>query len=218
MQNTNLGIANLRIAISGPNASGKTTLAKAISEKYAIPMIEEDMGGVFGAQKELDQLRSQSAPQGEIKSALGRWQECFFDWAKSREAEYSRYDSFVADRWEADLLDIWLVLMRRYENIDPQTVRLVRHVKAAAARLSFAVLMPIAKPLSDVPNDAGLVRASSFSNRLLNSMTTAGIIFSLPNLSVLRMPAGASSTDDRIKIVESAWSKHGAVNGTSPRG
>lgn len=207
----------LRIAISGPNASGKTTLAKAISEKYAIPMIEEDLGVLFGAQKKLDQLRSQSAPQEEIQSALGRWQESFFDWAQSREAEYSKYDSFVADRWEADLLDIWLVLMRRQENIDSQTVRLVRHVKAAAARLSFAILMPLAKPLSNVPNDAGLVRVSSFSNRLLNSMTTAGIIFSLPNLNVLRMPVGVSSTDDQIKIVESAQSKDRTVNGTSAR-
>ena len=43
----------LRIAISGPNASGKTTLAKAISEKYAIPIIEEDLGVLFGAQKKL---------------------------------------------------------------------------------------------------------------------------------------------------------------------
>ncbi|MEI6239099.1 MAG: hypothetical protein WCR51_01800 [Planctomycetia bacterium] len=206
---------NLRIAISGPNASGKTTLAKAISKKFAIPMIEEDLGVLFGAQKKLDQLRSQSAPQEEVKSALGRWQECFFEWAKSREAAYSKYDSFVADRWEADLLDIWLVLMRRLENIDPQTVRLVRHLKAVAARMSFAILMPIAKPLSDVPNDAGLVRVASFSNRLLNSMTTAGIIFSLPNLNVLRMPAGLSSTDDQIKIVESAWSKDRTVNDTS---
>jgi hypothetical protein len=207
----------LRIAISGPNASGKTTLAKAISEKYAIPMIEEGLGVLFGAQKKLDQLRSQSAPQEEVKSALGRWQESFFDWAKSREAEYSKNDSFVADRWEADLLDIWLVLMRRQENIDPQTVRLVRHVKAAAARLSFAILMPLAKPLSDVPNDAGLARVSSFSNRLLNSMTTAGIIYSLPNLNVLRMPVGLSSTDDQMKLVESAWSKDRTVNGTSAR-
>jgi len=53
----------LRIAISGPNASGKTTLAKAISEKYAIPIIEENLSVLFGAQKKLDQLHSQSAPQ-----------------------------------------------------------------------------------------------------------------------------------------------------------
>jgi hypothetical protein len=199
----------LRIAISGPNASGKTTLAKAISEHYAIPVIEEGMGVLFGAQNELKRLSDRSAPQEEIKPALERWQECFTHWARSREAEYSKHSSFVADRWEADLLDIWLVLMRRQDNIDPHTVRLDRYLRQAAAHLSFVILMPLAKPLSDAPNDAGLARASSFSNRLLNSVTTAGLIFTRTKLNVLKMPAGLNSIDDQLDLVERAVSRAG---------
>lgn len=46
-------LRRIRIAISGPNASGKTTLAKAIGGKYGIPVLEEALAPIFDAQSKL---------------------------------------------------------------------------------------------------------------------------------------------------------------------
>jgi hypothetical protein len=207
----------IRLAVTGPNASGKTTLARAIAEKYSIPFLGEDINSVFGAQMDFYRLRRENRPQGDVDAAMEKWKNSFFEWAVKREQAYAMHESFVADRWEVDLLDTWLVLMRTQEGTDRGALALIQFLRRSAARLHFAILTPFEKPLGGSSNKEGLGRALGFSNRLLNSMVTTGIVHSVKNLRVLRIPEGPLPLDARLDLVDRALarldeSKTGSVN------
>lgn len=194
----------LRIAISGPNASGKTTLAQAIGEKYGLPIIEENVVAVYRSRALLEQMYAEQTPAEKVIEAKRNWIGSFIAWIKSREAAYAATPGFVADRWEADLLDFWLVFFGRERNIDHLTAEMLKNLYAKARIMDFAIMMPLAKPFTEDGNDADLHRSTSFTNRLLNSMLTSGIIHTVPNLRVLRIPLEAQSLGERMDLVEKA--------------
>lgn len=192
----------LRIAISGPNASGKTTLANAVSATYQIPVIQEGVAPVFNAQATFNKLRRDRAPVEEVVRARARWIQSFVQWVKDRDAEYARHENFVADRWEADLLDFWLVFMRNEKDVDPLTIQFLKSLTTRAKELDLVVVMPFAAPLAGEKNDVDMMRNSSLTNRLLNSMLTTGIIHNLSNVRVLKIPPTVVSVEDRLGLIE----------------
>lgn len=194
-------LGRLKIAISGPNASGKTTLANAIADRYQLPVIAEGVAPVFSAQAILEKLRSDRAPVDEVVQARNAWINSFVQWEKCRETAYARHPGFVADRWEADLLDLWLVFMRNEKNVDPLTMQFAKNLAVRAKELDFVIMMPFVPPLADGKNDVDLPRANSFTNRLLNTMVTAGIIYSIPNLRILKIPPAATTVAERLQLV-----------------
>lgn len=197
----------IRIAISGPNASGKTTLAKAVHEKFDLPLIEEGVKPIFEAQFQFNRLRKASAPKEDLAKAKRAWADSFQQWVKDREMMYANHPGFVADRWEADLLDMWLVLFGRERSVDPLTVKLLKNLRSKARTLDLVILMPLSRPLTQENNDVNLQRATSFTNRLLNSVVTTGVIYSTPHLRVLKIPSTPMTTEQRLALVEEAVSR-----------
>lgn len=193
---------SMKIAISGPNASGKTTLASALSRKYRIPVIQEGVTPVFNAQATFEKLRRDRAPVEEVLRARTEWIQSFVQWTKDRDAEYERHQDFVADRWEADLLDFWLVFMRNEKDIDPLTIHFVKSLIARSKEFDLVVVTPFAAPLAGEKNDVEMTRNSSLTNRLLNSMLTSGIINNLSNVRVLKIPPTIESVEDRLGLIE----------------
>ncbi len=195
-----------RIVISGPNASGKSTLANAIGEKFQVPVIAEGYVPIIAAKMRYQTLRKDGAPEADVLHAKKAWINAFIRWVKQREAEYEKLPAFVADRWEADLLDMWLVFMRNETDLDPLTLQFVKNLYARAKGMDLVIIMPISAPLPGEKNDADIVRNGTLTNRLLNSMVTTGIILNIPNLRVLKIPSVSMSVDERLALVEKAVS------------
>lgn len=196
----------LKIAISGPNASGKTTLANAISERYRIPVLEEGVAQIFNSQAVFDKLRHERAPVNELVQAKTAWIDAFSRWTENRALAYEKNPGFVADRWEADLLDFWLVLMRNEKNVDQLTVKFAKNLRARAKMLDLVIVMPFGAPFSREKNDADIARATTLANRLLNTMITTGIIHTLPDVRVLRIPPTVLSVGERLALIEKSLS------------
>ncbi len=191
----------LKIVISGPNASGKTTLARAISERYNIPVIEEDVAQIFNGQAAFEKLRFERAPLDQLVQAKAAWINSFSRWTEHRSLEYAKHPGFVADRWEADLLDFWLVLMRNEKNVDQLTVQFAKNLQERAKTLDLVIVMPFGAPFTHGKNDADMTRATTLANRLLNTVVTAGIMQSLSDVRILRIPPTMTSVEDRLKLV-----------------
>ena len=192
----------LKIAISGPNATGKTTLANAISERYRIPVIDEGVSQIFNFQAVFEKLRYERAPINELVQAKRTWINSFSRWVENRSREYEKHPGFVADRWEADLLDFWLVLMRNERNVDQLTTRFVKNLQARAKALDLVIVMPFVVPFTHEKNDAAMTRATTLANRLLNTMVTNGIMQGIPETRVLRIPPAVISLDERLALVD----------------
>ena len=193
---------NLKIAISGPNASGKTSLAKALGDRLNLPVIKEEVSAIYQAKGLLNKMHKDEASRKEIIGAERQWINSFFEWAQDRERKYDENDRFVADRWEADLLDIWLVYFGREPNVDRSTAELLKILHQRAKMFDLVIIMPFSKPFTNTNNDENLVRQQSFTMRLLNNVTTRGIVATTPNLKILNIPNRPLSIDQRVDFVE----------------
>lgn len=195
-------LENIRIVISGPNASGKTTLARAISEKYQVKIIQENLQAIIKARVALHKTIFAQAKENLIKEARKVLINEFMNWLRQRDRDYKRNNAFVADRWEADLLDMWLVFMRNEVDVDDLTGLIVKTMTERAENINLAIIMPLAQPMSLRPNEDSIKRNSTLTNRLLNSMLTKGIIQSLPKMRVLKMPHKDLSVYERLSLVD----------------
>ena len=179
-----------RIALSGPVGAGKSTLAQALSQRLALPLIPEGFAGVHAEVIRRARLRrepgvSEASLQAADRAAMG----AFIEWMRGRERAYAERDGFVADRWEVDLLDAWLKLFAHLSP-DSQTTAILRRMRVVAGRLDLVVLLP--PPAFEVErfNDAGLPRKPGFSLKLQAYAMTSGLLRQCENLQVVALPSG----------------------------
>lgn len=201
-------LSNLKIAISGPNASGKTTIADLLAKELNLQLISEEVGDIFSHQRLYLEICRNSQSKEKILSAKKEWIRSFFKWSQLRNSKYSNCTGFIADRWEADLLDFWLVNFGREPHLDQLTVKLFKNFQAKAKNLDLAIIMPFKQPYTKNQNESKLNRVSSFSNRLLNSVVTTGIIYTAPSLRILRIPQNLSNADDCLDFILSQIRKN----------
>lgn len=229
----------MQLAISGPNASGKTTLCQALAQHFDAPVVSEDVQPLFRARSQLQRLQKafldkERATQksgdieapGKVASEKGSSKtkspdtsalidarkacaRVFLEWMAHREAQLAKGTACVADRWGADILDMWLIFFGREGWADPVTKSLINSVYKQAEALDLVIITPFTEPFVGEKNEQGMQRASQFSNRYLNSMLTRGIISSIPKLKVLRLPVKPSEIDDRLDQVARAVTQLG---------
>lgn len=201
-------MGNLKISVSGPNASGKTTIAHLLAKELKLQLINEDVEKIFSLQNEyLKASRSRPVNKEILLSAKKKWVQSFFEWSKLRHFKYTQSSGFVADRWEADLLDFWLVNFGKEAHLDNLTSKLFNNFQAKAKNLDLAIIMPFKQPYSKNPNESNLPRVSSFSNRLLNSVVTTGIIYTATNLKILKVPYQLSNIEETLDYIIRAIKK-----------
>ncbi len=191
----------MRIALNGQVASGKTTLGRAIAEKYSLPFIEEGLGDIFKWKRTIQQLRENQAAEEEITEVKRRWIRSFLEWKEKRAQLYQQHREFVADRWEADLLDIWLFFWAREPKADNVTVELHQNFHDKARLMDLVVLLPFGEPFTRENSTPTLKRNTRFSTGLLNWTVLNGLISSVPDLNVLRIQDEVSSLDQRLALV-----------------
>jgi len=192
----------LRIVLNGPVASGKTTLGKAIAQKYGIPFIEEGLIDIFKAKHIYYEMRKNKASADEIDYARRCWIKSFFDWKDKRAQLYRDHREFVADRWDADLLDIWLYFWGREPHVDHVTQDLFRNLHEKSKSIDLVVLLPFGEPFTLENSSQNLRRNTRFTVGLFNWAIINGLIRSVANLNVLNIPSQSLSVGERLQCVD----------------
>jgi predicted ATPase len=195
----------LKIAVSGFPGTGKTSLVKALGEKFDIPIIQENMLPIRNAEKDFATARMQRRTE-DLPALHAALVESFVSWDAGRTKEYQARDSFVADRWEADLLDWWLVRFGQGRaSVDSVTTSLLKNFQEKSKIFNFVVITPVQKPFSFEPNEQGNTRSANLTMHVLNMAVTAGLVQHFTDLPALFIPNEPMSVEERVDFVSAAF-------------
>jgi hypothetical protein len=182
-------------------------VAQALAERLGLRLIPEGLAEVHAAVVQRARLlRDPQATDQQVQVGHHEAMAACLDWLQRRERVYAESEGFVADRWEADLLDTWLKLFAGLSP-DAQTRAILARMREVARGLDLVVLLP--PPAFDVErfNDEGLPRRPGFSLKLQAYAMTSGLLRQCPGLRVLALPSGQPVTA-RVDAVLRALSRH----------
>ena len=192
--------AHLRIVVSGPVGSGKTTLARALAAHYGLRLLGEPMAAVVRAETAFRGLRrTLGAPREQLVTALQACVMAYRACIAERASLYAMPGGFVADRWEVDLLDFWLVALAPYSDDGP-TADFLADMQRKAAGFSAFVMLPLQRPSdhTDGRNEHALRRNLKFGPSLLNWTVSLGLARNFTDLPVILAPEAADSVESRV--------------------
>lgn len=196
-----MNLSTLKLAISGPTGSGKTTLAKALADKLGLPVLPEDMADTIQKEQVFRQLKKTGTTEKLVlDQALAAWAQSHVDWFKRRANKYAETPGFVADRWEADLLDTWLIKLGSQVN-EKYTEALYNSMRNQSRRMDFVIMLPFQPAMGGERNDEGHKRAGGFAARLTKTVMTRGLIQQCPGLKVIDLPVFNWSVEERAEQV-----------------
>lgn len=198
--------ARLKIAISGSPGTGKTTLVRALATRLELAVVEEGLSPLASADQALLQLIASGRPaRNDVLAARNRLIQAFLDWTESRASQYARHDRLVADRWEADVLDWWLMRFGQdNHNVHQITLALLRDMQAKSASMNVQIVMPLQVPFTAQPNEEGTPRNNGFTSRVLHNVLTLGLVQQFTPLRVIRVPDGPLSVEQRVDYLVTA--------------
>lgn len=185
----------MRLSITGAAGIGKTTLARALAEHYAVPVLAEDFGGI---------VRAFNTPPSSGESGVSQWRAACRaacrDWLRKRETQYRAHPGFVEDRCAIDILFRWLL-----ENLSDadngETQRMIELTRALLATTDFVVIPPLALT-EQVQNEEGLVRVGSFSRLFRAQSLALGIAGQLLEPSrLIVIPDDRQTLEERMRFV-----------------
>ena len=195
-----------RIAISGAPGTGKTTLAKALSEHLSLPCIPEDVVKVINADsKYIAALVDEPVSGGEslgLEASRDALVEAFLDWFACRDSILNNKAGFIADRWELDVLGWWLMRFGiGTHGVEEQTHQLVQAMHQRSKQLDLVVVMPVSQPFSHKPNEQGLSRNVDLPGQVLNTALNLGLMTGFGQARTLHMPPSCKTIDQRVNLV-----------------
>jgi len=189
----------LRIAVSGPAGAGKTSLVLQLADALSLPVIEEGFLDIVAAQEEYRRSGHVlgTPPSPEQRLALSRWMASYFDWCKKREAAYEKYPSYVADRWELDILGYWMQAFVQHDPWD-ETIRMRDIFLRRSLEIDLVVMLPMGNFDAGARNDVGLRRQTSRVRSLITQLSFAGLLAAVPDSVGRYSPSTVEPTEKRV--------------------
>lgn len=201
---------NLKIALSGFPGTGKTTLANALGQRLGLPVIAENMRPLANADANfvIAQAHNQNKDIPQLAQILIG---AFLSWDASRGEEYVKHDGFIADRWEADLLDWWLARFGKgVLAVDDITGKLLMSFQTKAENLDYVILMPLRHQFSADANDDGIKRTNRLTAQIRTTAMVRGLLASFTNLPIISLPNAPLSVEQRVDFIINTIAAHQA--------
>ena len=152
----------MKIAISGPVGSGKSTLAAALSARFGLEVLPENMDGIVTAQRRLAVAGNANWRERAIqqKNALRAWMKAHEEWFEARARAVRQAKACVTDRSDLDVLASWLVFFSGQPD-NGATARLMAGMAERLKPFDLIVLLPPRADASAATNETGLKRELS---------------------------------------------------------
>jgi len=188
----------VRIAITGTSGVGKTTLAKALAEKYQVPYIPEDWNGLFAA---LKAFKTEKNPDRQ-KEQLQRFVQELNQWLKYRRQLCNDNQGFVMDRCVFDAFK--MVIHEHVFSKETEAIKkLIQQSINFSKSISCVVVPPLSQWMSQEPiNQQGMKRNNDLHHKIYSQSLTIGLLEQFCHTKKIYLSAKVNTTEARINKVD----------------
>jgi len=187
----------IRIAITGTSGVGKTTLAKALAEKYQVPYIPEDWNGLFAA---LKAFKTEKNPDHQ-KEQLQRFVQELNQWLKHRRQLCNDNKGFVMDRCVFDAFK--MVIHEHVFSKETEAIKkLIQQSINFSKSINCVVVPPLSEWMSQEPvNQQGMKRNNDLHHKVYSQSLTIGLLEQFCRTQKIYLSNKYPTTEDRVIIV-----------------
>lgn len=187
-----------KIAITGTSGIGKTTLAKALADKYEIEYIPEEWNGLLQALKEY-----KTESEVSLKShKLNEFIDALNDWVKKRHHMSCQENGFVMDRCIFDILKLAIhepVFAKQSASIN----KLIQKSVAYSKRIDCIIVPPLSSWMGNaVVNESGLKRNNNLQHKIYSQSLTIGLLEQFSSAKKIYLNYESQTIDQRLEAID----------------
>lgn len=189
----------MKIALTGTSGIGKTTLAKALSERLSIKLIEEDYNSMAYAVKALK--ITPTTNKKETIKAGERLLKVMDQWLSNRMRYYKSDESFIEDRFCIDA-----IAYLANSTVGQLREDILKDMIIKCSQYTTIYDLVIVPPISDwstlqYKNEAGLYRQNNFAMKITSQSLCIGLLEQFCAAPKLYINANCTTTEQRLDYV-----------------
>jgi predicted ATPase len=183
----------VRIAITGTSGVGKTTLAKALAEKYEVPYIPEDWNQLFAALIEFK--KEKKDPKNQKLQYFVRELNA---WLKHRNQICDDLPRFVIDRCVYDILK--LAIHEHIFSKESQAIKsLIQKSTNFSKKINCIVVPPVSKFMTqELANQSGMKRNNDLHHKIYSQSLTIGLLEQFCHTQKIYLDENQTTTQKRM--------------------
>jgi alkylhydroperoxidase family enzyme len=178
-------------------------------------VIDENFGPLLKADSAFVMAARQVAPGARLATeTIEQIAKAYTDWAEARREAYAEHGTFIADRWEADLLACWLSRFSGTSlSVDSHTARLLRDMQDKAKQIDFVFVTPMEPPfaIERSRNEAGLAREQSLTRQLAYYAWVDALARRFTRARVIELPRESSAKQRQDFVGQIVSAKGGGL-------